>query len=60
MSRDLEIMKYIENEMIKVNNECGEMYSKDDFRAWQDKQLELETIERIYDYLNNKYFEGEL
>lgn len=60
MSKELEIMKYIESEMIKVNNECGEMYSKDDFRTWQDKQLELETIERIYDYLNNKYFEGKL
>ena len=57
---DLDIMKFIESEMIRVNDECGELYSKNDYRKWQDKQLELETIERIYDTLNAKYFNNEL
>lgn len=34
MNRDLEIMKHIEIEIIKENNEYDEMYSEDDFRAW--------------------------
>lgn len=46
--------------MVRVNDECGDLYSKNDYRAWQDKQLELETIERIYDTLNDKYFNNEL
>ena len=46
INRDLEIMKHIESEMIKANNERGEMYYKDDFRVWQDKQLELGTIKK--------------
>ena len=31
-----------------------------DLRLWQDKQLELETIERIYEELNSKFFNGKL
>ena len=41
MNRNLETMKHIESERITANNECGEMYFRNDFRTWQDKQLEL-------------------
>ena len=34
--------------------------NRDDLRLWQDKQLELETIERIYEELNTKFFDGKL
>ena len=60
MSKELEIMKYIESEMINVNEECGKLHFDCDLRLWQDKQLELETIERIYDYLNKEFFDGKL
>ena len=53
-------MKYIEDEMMKVNEECGKLHFNCDLRLWQDKQLELETIERIYDELNTKFFDGKL
>lgn len=60
MSKELEIMKYIESEMIKANEECGNLHFDCDLRLWQDKQLELETIERIYDYLNKEFFDNKL
>lgn len=60
MSKELEIMKYIETEMIRVNEECGRLHFDCDLRLWQDKQLELETIERIYEELNSKFFNGKL
>ena len=55
-----QIMKYIESEMIKTNEECGKLHFNCDLRLWQDKQLELETIERIYEELNIKFFDGKL
>ena len=60
MNKELEIMKYIESEMIMVNDECGRLHFDCDLRLWQDKQLELETIERIYEELNSKFFNGKL
>ena len=42
----------LENEMNK--------YEEEDLRLWQDKQLELETIERIYEELNKKFFDNKL
>ena len=60
MNKELEIMKYIEREMIRVNDECGRLHFDCDLRLWQDKQLELETIERIYEELNSKFFNGKL
>ena len=60
MNKELEIMKYIESEMIRVNDECGRLRFDCDLRLWQDKQLELETIERIYEELNSKFFNGKL
>ena len=60
MAKELEIMKYIETEMIKTNEECGKLHFNCDLRLWQDKQLELETIERIYEELNTKFFDGKL
>ena len=56
MNKELEIMKYIKSEMIRVNDECGRLHFDCDLRLWQDKQLELETIERIYEELNSKFF----
>ena len=53
-------MKYIETEMIRVNEECGRLHFDCDLRLWQDKQLELETIERIYEELNGKFFNEKL
>ena len=49
MIKELEIMKHIESEMIRINDECGRLHFDCDLRLWQDKQLELETIERIYE-----------
>lgn len=60
MNKELEIMKYIESEMIRVNDECVRLHFDCDLRLWQDKQLELETIERIYEELNSKFFNGKL
>ena len=60
MNKELEIMKYIKSEMIRVNDECGRLHFDCDLRLWQDKQLELETIERIYEELNSKFFNGKL
>ena len=60
MNKELEIMKYIESEMIRVNDEGGRLHFDCDLRLWQDKQLELETIERIYEELNSKFFNGKL
>ena len=56
INRDVDIMKYIETEMVRVNEECGRLHFDCALRLWQDKQLELETIERIYEELNNKFF----
>ena len=56
MNKELEIMKYIKSEMIRVNDECGRLHFDCNLRLWQDKQLELETIERIYEELNSKFF----
>lgn len=44
-------MKYIETEMIRVNDEYGRLRFDCDLRLWQDKQLELETIERLHEEL---------
>ena len=60
MSKELDIMKYIETEMIRVNEECGRLHFDCDLRLWQDKQLELETIERLYEELSSKFFDNEL
>ena len=60
MNKELEIMKYIKSEMIRVNDECGRLHFDCDLRLWQDKQLELETIERIYEELNSNFFNGKL
>ena len=60
MSKELEIMKYIESEMIRVNDELVKLHIDCELRLWQDKQLELETIERIYEELNKKFFDNKL
>ena len=60
MIQELEIMKHIESEMIKANDECGRLHFDCNLRLWQDKQLELETIERIYEELNGKFFNEKL
>lgn len=58
--RDLNIMSFIEAEIARVNNECGNVHRNGSLKDFQDKQIELETLEKLYDKLNNKFFNGEL
>lgn len=58
MSRDLDIMTFIEVEIARVNDECGDIHACGNLRGFQDKQLELETLEKLYDELNKKFFDG--
>ena len=41
-------------------NECGDIHACGNLRGFQDKQLELETLEKLYDELNKKFFDGML
>ena len=56
MSKELEIMKYIESEMIRVNDELVKLHIDCELRLWQDKQSELDVIVKLYD----KFFGGKL
>lgn len=51
---DSNIMSFIELEIERVNNECGSL------KDFQDKQIELETLEKLYDKLNQEFFENVL
>ena len=60
MSKELEMMKCIESEMIRVNDELVKLHIDCELRLWQDKQSELDVIVKLYDELNDKFFGGKL
>ena len=60
MSKELEIMKYIEETLIKHNNMLGNAHVKGGFREFQDRQLEVDLLDKLYDELNEKFFDNKL
>lgn len=60
MSKELEIMKYIEETLVKHNNMLGNAHVKNDFREFQDRQLEVDLLDKLYDELNQKFFDNKL
>lgn len=57
---DSNIMSFIELEIERVNNECGYSHKHGSLKDFQDKQIELETLEKLYDKLNQEFFENVL
>ncbi|MGL4801925.1 MAG: hypothetical protein ACRC18_06640 [Cetobacterium sp.] len=60
MSKELEIMKYIESELIRHNDLLGEAHVKNDFGGFNDRQIEVDLLDKLYDELNKKFFDNKL
>ena len=44
----------------RVNNECGHSHKHGSLKDFQDKQIELETLEKLYDKFNHEFFDSVL
>lgn len=60
MNKELEMMKYIENMLIKHNDLLGDAHVNNRFGEFNDRQIEVDILHQLYDELNDKFFGGEL
>lgn len=60
MSKDLEIMKFIEKELIRRNDLLGKAHVENKFGEFNDRQLEVDLLDKLYDDLNAKFFDNKL
>ena len=60
MKQELEMMKYIEDMLIKHNDLLGDAHANNRFGEFNDRQIEVDILQQVYDELNVKFFSGEL
>lgn len=60
MSKDLGIMKFIESELIRHNDLLGKANFNDKFGEFNDRQIEVDLLDKLYDDLNAKFFDNKL
>ena len=60
MKQELEMMKYIEDMLIKHNDLLGDAHVNNRFDEFNDRQIEVDILQQVYDELNIKFFGGKL
>lgn len=53
-------MKYIEDMLIKHNDLHGDAHANSRLGEFNDRQIEVDILQQVYDELNVKFFGGEL
>ena len=54
------MMKCIEDMLIKHNDLLGDAHANNRFGEFNDRQIEVDILQQVYDELSVKFFGGEL
>ena len=54
------MMKYIEDMLIKHNDLLGDAHANNRFGEFNDRQIEVDILQQVYDELNIKFFGSKL